>query len=449
MPNDALRGGAAQVAARLVATATAPLDPASADAPQVLHWPGRRLLVRRGDTELAVRDLDGEGMEVRFPAPWPRRFGSVTVSPTGDVAVFAGAHALRAVDSTGAVRWEIRHGCWSPAVCTVAHASFAEYAVDYHHTHADSGSAVFSSDGKLLWAHVRNRAEHGFNEEWLILDPADGTVLARAGTTTVGSGSVHFPHPNPAYMGLTVLVDEENSSVLWGHWDGTNLTVQRFVEEALLAVSPSGEYFVTMDSGQWALYLHRAEDGMELRRLDATKAVPHSASADDDRVRWDYEAAAFPHDDTAVVGAKYSAEDPSHWLVDPRTMALRGRIAYPFPVSGTSPISRAGRLVHALQGPGRPPPVESAARGMSQMHATRPQPCSPSSSRRTPRPPAGPHLAFHTGEHHDCALRRCMGGRWSTSIYMIRPSTTSRISMPSEGESGTQRWLGPYGCPGG
>src|ERR1700754_461260 len=119
MPNDAIHGGPAQVTVRLVATVAAPLDPASADAPQVLHWPGRRLLQQRGDTELAVRDLD-DGTEVRFPAPWPRRYGSATVSPTGDVAVFAGVHALRAVDSTGAVRWETRHGCWSAAVCTEA-----------------------------------------------------------------------------------------------------------------------------------------------------------------------------------------------------------------------------------------------------------------------------------------------------------------------------------------
>ncbi|MFB7114301.1 hypothetical protein ACFCYR_36125, partial [Streptomyces sp. NPDC056291] len=111
-------------------------------------------------------------------------------------------------------------------------------------------------------------------------------------------------------------------------------TVQRFVEEVLLAVSPSGEHFLTTDLGQWTLYLHRAEDGMELRHLDADEAVPLPASSDDDRVRWDYEAAAFPYDDTAVVGSEDSAEDPSHWLVDPRTMVVRGRIAYPFSVAG-------------------------------------------------------------------------------------------------------------------
>ncbi|WP_091061389.1 hypothetical protein [Micromonospora humi] len=85
----------------------------------------------------------------------------------------------------------------------------------YHHGHADIGSAAFSSDGKLLWAHVRNRPGHDVEEEWLILDPADGAVLTRADTMTVGSSSLHFPHPNPAYMGLTVAEGEENSPVLW------------------------------------------------------------------------------------------------------------------------------------------------------------------------------------------------------------------------------------------
>ncbi|MGW1880998.1 hypothetical protein [Streptomyces sp. NPDC001970] len=320
------------VAARLVATVAAPLDPESADAPQVLHWPGRRLLVQRGDTELVVRDLDGEGTEVRFPAPWPRRYGSVTVSPTGDVAVFAGVHALRAVDPTGAVRWEIRHGCWSAAVCTEAHASFSEYADDFHHGHADSGSAAFSSDGKLLRAHIRTYAGDDIEEQWLVLDPADGVVLTRAATNTVGSGSFHSPHPNPAYMGLTVGEGDDDSPLLWGHWDGTTLTFEKLVGEIFLAAGPSGRHFLTTDPGQWALYLHRASDGAEAQRLNAADAV--SPLPGDDMARWHYEA-AFPYEDGAVVGTEDYADVPRHWLVDPRTMSVGGPVAYPFPISGS------------------------------------------------------------------------------------------------------------------
>ncbi|MFD7442328.1 hypothetical protein [Streptomyces sp. NPDC059909] len=319
------------VAARLVATVAAPLDPASADAPQVLHWPGRRLLVQRGDTELAVRDLEGDGTEVRFPAPWPRRYGSVTVSPTGDVAVFAGVHALRAVDPTGAVLWEVRHGCWSTTVCTVAHASFSEYAEDPRHHRADSGSAAFSPDGTLVWAHVRDHEGDPTKEEWLVLDAASGSVLDRAETTTVGSRSWHFPHPNGEYMGLTIGQGDDDSPLLWGHWDGATLTFEKLVGEIFLAVSPSGRHFLTTDPGQWALYLHRTSDGAEVRRLNAADAV--SPLPDDEMARWHYEA-AFPYEDGAVAGTEDYAEVPRHWLVDPRTMSAGGPVTYPFPISG-------------------------------------------------------------------------------------------------------------------
>ncbi|MGW1795480.1 hypothetical protein ACWCQN_05635 [Streptomyces sp. NPDC001984] len=336
MPTETAPDGPAPQAAHHVATVAAPLDPASADTPQVLHLAGRQLLVQRGDMELAVRDLGGVGTEVRFPAPWPRPFGTVTVSPGGDLAVFAGVHALRAVDATGSVRWEIRHGCWSTAVCEQRHVSYTEYADDFDHTHADHGSAAFSPDGKLVWAHVRDSTGDGLEEEWLVLDAVDGTVLGRAETGTVASGSFQYPHPDPAYMGLTVGEGEEDSPVLWGHFDGTTLTVRRFPGEVLLGVSPSGGHFLTTDPEQWSLYLHRAADGTELGRLDAEDTVPVApGSADDDRARWDYEA-AYVAEGTVVIGTDtdVNAYATRHWLVDVAGTTLRGRVSYPFPVSG-------------------------------------------------------------------------------------------------------------------
>lgn len=311
------------VTARLVATFAAPLPPASSDAPQILH----RLVMQRGDAEVVVRHLDGDDSLIRFPAPWPRRYGSVTVSPRADVAVFAGVHALRAVDPAGATLWELRHGCWSAAVCTLEHQSFAEYAADDDHGWADSGSAAFSMDGKLLWAHIR---EEG-GERWLVLDPADGTVLARAETATVGSRSWHLPHPDPAFMGLTVAEGHEESPALWGRWDGTELTVHRLDEEVLLAVSPSGKHFLATDPGQWSLYLRRSHNVAEVLTL--------SGGEGEDRFRWDYEA-AFPHDDAIVAGTEH---DPrAHWLIDPHTMTARGRIDYPITVSGSPTAAGEG-----------------------------------------------------------------------------------------------------------
>ncbi|MEU8663687.1 hypothetical protein, partial [Actinoplanes philippinensis] len=225
--------------ARLVATLPAPLDPSTADEPEVRHLAGRNLLVQRGDAEVAAG-------ERRFPAPWPRGYGSIAVAPAGDVAVFAGVHALRAVDSAGALLWEVRHGCWSDTICDVAHTSFEEYADDTDHLNTSSGSAAFSSDGRLVWAHVRTLDEDD-PEEWLVVDAADGAVLGRQPTGTVASASYHCPHPDPALMGLTVAEGEEHSPVLWGSWDGAKLTVRELPELILLDVSPSGGHFLTAD----------------------------------------------------------------------------------------------------------------------------------------------------------------------------------------------------------
>lgn len=153
------------VAARLLATIAAALDRASADAPQVLYWPGRRLLVQRGDTEVVALDLDvphaGAAPETRFPAPWPRRFGPVTVPPQRDTAVFAGVHALRSVEAGGATRWQVRHACWHSG-CTRSHVPFDKYAHDQEHFCADSGSVAVSAEAgwcghtsAVRWAATR------------------------------------------------------------------------------------------------------------------------------------------------------------------------------------------------------------------------------------------------------------------------------------------------------
>ncbi|BEL03660.1 hypothetical protein Q0Z83_018510 [Actinoplanes sichuanensis] len=298
--------------ARLVATLPAPLDPSTADEPEVRRLAGRTLLVQRGNAEVAVGDR-------RFPAPWPRRWGSVAVAPDGDVVVFAGTHALRAVDSAGAVRWELRHGCWSDAMCDVVHTSFEEYADDPDHRYPSHGSAAFSPDGRLVWAHVRTDDHEDEPEEWLVLDASDGTVLARVPTGTVASASYHCPHPDPALMGLTIAEGEEDSPVLWGHWDGEELTVRHLPESILLDVSPSGERFLTADLDMRGINLHLTADDTQLGLLRTGEVV------------WGFQG-AFPWESAAVVGI----DEGEHWLIDLATMTADGPITYPVAPAGAA-----------------------------------------------------------------------------------------------------------------
>ncbi|MEV0010379.1 hypothetical protein AB0M10_13140 [Streptomyces sp. NPDC051840] len=331
--------------AGLVTTIAAPLEFSGAtDAPRVQGGAGRRLLVQRGDTELVVRALDpAEAEEVRFPAPWPGRYGHHAVAPAGDLVVFAGLHALRAVDREGRTRWEVRHRCW--AGCA-GHQDFAEYAGERDHRYTGSGSAGFSSDGRLVWAHVRGSLDDDRGrgaDEWLVLDSGDGTVLARTATHTAAAGSGHVPHPDPALMGLTVGEGQDGAPLRWGRWDGRTLAVDDFGGQdlVLLAVSPTGGRLLTVTHDQDTLAVHRVADGTVEADLAADALPAHPASeaeAEDCEAEafFDYEG-GFVDEDTVVAGTVESDEEfgeGRHWLVEASRMRPVDRIAYPFEVTG-------------------------------------------------------------------------------------------------------------------
>ncbi|WP_110945664.1 hypothetical protein [Streptomyces avicenniae] len=289
--------------ARLVSTLAAPLPFSRPDeAPCLDLWPTTRLLVQRGERELAVRDLTAPATSptVRIPAPWPGGIGQGAVSPFGDQAVFTGPHALRAVDLTGNTRWELRHRCW--AGCA-GHTDITAYADDREHGYAGSGSACFSSDGKLVWAHIPADGDGGdgadWEEEWVVIDAVDGTVLGRVPTRTAAAGSHHIPHPDPAQMGLSIGEGQDGAPLRWGRWDGH------------------------------ALALHRTADGSVESELTTASLAP-----DDSSVYFDYDG-RFLDADTLVV-ATVDGDDElgaaRHWLVTTSPLRPTDELTYPFPV---------------------------------------------------------------------------------------------------------------------
>ncbi|MFJ7070790.1 hypothetical protein [Streptomyces sp. NPDC101115] len=280
------------------------------------------------ETELAVHDLSdllaGESAPTAvFPLPWPGwRRGAHSVSPDGTFAVFSGQRSVRAVAADGTTLWVYEHGCW-------------DQRMDHPHTGderkicpgIESGSCRISDDGRLVWAHVVDPEEYA--EYWAVLDARDGRELARLTLESVASGSNHLSHPDGVHMGLGIGMGQDGVLVYWGRWDGERLTVHEQLNDGLdrilMDVHPAHPGFLTVEHYGNDLQLH-ALDGELLAEADAP------AVGGDDEPQWDW-ACGFLDGDTvlATTGVEY-AEDPDEygtWLLDGRTLEVRGRVTYP------------------------------------------------------------------------------------------------------------------------
>ncbi|WP_141292697.1 hypothetical protein [Streptomyces gardneri] len=344
--------------ARLRATVPALMPASRSGPPEIAGLPGRRMLVQRNDEEVVAQPLDDafvprSGESVRFPAPWPRHRGTWEVAPDASVTVFAGVHAVRAVEPSGATRWEVRHGCWYGA-CREMHESYDEYADRPDHRYPESGSVGFSADGKIVWAHVRGPLPEGeLNpdtvDEWLVVDAENGRVLARANAEAAAAGSVHLTHPtDPRQMGLSIGEGQDGAPLRWGRWDGKELTVDHLEGDlCLLSLSPSGDRLMTVSHDQDSLAVRDSSGTvMEALEWEAEAVIPRhpeAASADEDDdddddemlVCWDW-AGGFLDESTLVASTAESDDEwgqGRHWLIDTAGAAGFVPITYPSPVS--------------------------------------------------------------------------------------------------------------------
>ncbi|MCZ0981680.1 hypothetical protein O1L60_29765 [Streptomyces diastatochromogenes] len=179
-------------------------------------------------------------------------------------------------------------------------------------------------------------------DEWLVIDAADGRVLARADAQAAAAGSLHLSDPaDPHRMGLSIGEGQDGAPLRLGTWDGKDLDVT-YVEGdlCLLGVSPSGDRLMTVSHDQDALAV-RDFDGLVLDALewDAESVLsPHPDAPTDDPdetpVHWDW-AGGFLNDTTLLVSTEECDDEwgqARHWLLDttrPRALHL---ISYPTPL---------------------------------------------------------------------------------------------------------------------
>ncbi|MFF4835043.1 hypothetical protein [Streptomyces sp. NPDC001315] len=258
-----------------------------------------------------------------FPLPWPGWDRGVhSTSPDGSFAVFSGQRAVRAVGAGGEKLWEYRHGCWGPEIGHEHTGDEQEVCRGLEH-----GSCRVSDDGRLVWAHVVVELEgQDWQEYWVVLDARDGRELARLPLDSAASGSHHLSHPDGIHMGLCIGMGQDGILLHWARWDGEKLIgwdLNEGMDRILLDVHAGHPGFLTVE--------HYGAD-LELHAMDGTVlAKGVSEPGDDEPLCWDY-GCGFVNADTVIATTVESDEDPErarHWLLDARTLEIRGTVAYP------------------------------------------------------------------------------------------------------------------------
>ncbi|WP_030861134.1 hypothetical protein [Streptomyces sp. NRRL S-37] len=296
-----------------------------------------RALLRNGH-ELKVYDLRELFAGERAPAavlplPWPRwDHGVHSVSPDGTFAVFSGQRAVRAMGTDGKTLWEYRHHCWGPEL-------------DHPHTGdeqevcrgSEHGSCRVSDDGRLVWAHVVAEPEPGdWQERWVVLDARDGRELGWLPLAdSAAAGSHHLSHPDGVHMGLCIGMGQDGILLHWARWDGgkpTGWDVNEGLDRILADVHPGHPGFLTVEHYGADLRLH-ALDGTVIAEQEPEPADDE----DEDETYWDH-VCGFVDADTVIASTVDADEDPEqarHWLLDARTLRIRGVVVYPTgPVDG-------------------------------------------------------------------------------------------------------------------
>jgi hypothetical protein len=287
----------------------------------------RRALLQNGH-ELEVYDLDevfaGEHAPTAvFPHPWPWNRGVNSVSSDGTFAVFSGQRAVRAVGAGGQVLWEYRHSCWGPEIGHPHTGDEQEVCRGLEH-----GSCRISDDGRLVWAHVVVEPEEdNWVECWVVLDARDGHELARLPLDSAAAGSHQLSHPDGVHMGLCIGMGQDGILLHWARWDGKKLSSwdNGTMSRILMDVHAAHRGFLTVEHCGANLQLHSLDGAVLAER------APEAGDDDEDALCWD-DGCGFVDADIVIASTDGSGKDRErarHWLLDARTLKIRGAIAYP------------------------------------------------------------------------------------------------------------------------
>ncbi|MEU9851668.1 hypothetical protein [Streptomyces sp. NPDC047974] len=221
--------------------------------------------------------------------------------------VYTTLHRVVCLDRSGDLLWE------------------SEFAPRSDVRHGHRPGCALSLDGRTVWVYrpdaMAGRADA---DQWVLHDAESGAVLARREVRTAGHGGFHHVHPVDGSVYLDIGEGQDGTVVLRGVPGGdgdvdvdVEFTEYPWPDRCLIALSPGGEQFMTVDHAQADVAFHRHPGG------EVLLALPVEAfgyDPDETVVEW---SGGYLTPDTAVVTLAGETEDGEDWyrfhLVDVST----------------------------------------------------------------------------------------------------------------------------------
>ncbi|NUS28196.1 MAG: hypothetical protein HOV70_02730 [Streptomyces sp.] len=171
-------------------------------------------------------------------------------------------------------------------------------------------SCALSTDGRTVWVYRPDAMAGRGPDRWVALDGGTGAVLAEAELETVGHGGEHLPHPAGDAVLLDVGEGQDGAAVHRATLTGDRLDLVRYPwsDRCLIALSPDGSGFMTVDHDQGDVSLHTYPDGEATLTL-RVEAFGHDS--DETFVEW---SGGYLTQDSVVVTLVGETEDEEEWF---------------------------------------------------------------------------------------------------------------------------------------
>ncbi|GAA1189767.1 hypothetical protein F4556_006708 [Kitasatospora gansuensis] len=195
-------------------------------------------------------------------------------------------------------------------------------------------NCLLSVDERVVWVYRPDAmAERDRPDQWAALDAGTGTVLAQADLQTVGHGGEQLPHPTSGQVLLNVGEGQDGSVIYRASLTGAriDLTEYPWVDRCLIALSPDGHQFMTVDHGQADIALHSYPDG-EVAFSLTVDAFGH----DPDEVYLEWSGGYLTRD-TVVVTLLGETEDEQEWFRHYRVDVPSGQVLGEFDAHSENP----------------------------------------------------------------------------------------------------------------